>query len=393
MLAEIGPTSPSRGQDLSRLRLAIAERLLQLQLAGEVLLQLVQQPQLVTERQLDVDALDRIGVVAHALERDHDVFVDLERVRVARNRRRARTVQPELLACVRVDGNEALAGAAVRDSHDFRGRTRHCILVIADDIAEQHHLWQRAAPGFRRIADGAQIALVQVFEASQLRTVGTRSRVEETLDLHDRRDRVPRLTEEFHAHGADVLRHPVQHPARRRDHAVATFFLHAGQAAEELVGNVLAETGLAKLPALDLDARCSQHARPLWSVAAILPGEIEACDRSFVNLAAVVRDTRDFEPVAVRIDHAPPGEIVDRRTPQHRLLAARVHRDVAADARSVSGSRIDREHEARALCSFGHAARDHACFGENRGDLRGDFRQRRLLDRPERFQLFGIDHG
>ncbi len=119
MLAQISPTSASLGQDLLRLWLAIAQRLLQLQVAGEVLLQLVHQPQLVLERQLDVDALDRIGVVAHALERDHDVFVDLEGVRVPRNRSGARAVQPELLARVRVDGDEPLAGTAVGDAHDF----------------------------------------------------------------------------------------------------------------------------------------------------------------------------------------------------------------------------------------------------------------------------------
>ena len=119
MLAQISPARARLGQDLLRLWLAIAQRLLQLQVAGEILLQLVQQPQLVLERQLDVDALDRVGVVAHALERDHDVFVDLERVRVTRNRRGARAVQPEFLARVRVDGDEALTGAAVGDAHDF----------------------------------------------------------------------------------------------------------------------------------------------------------------------------------------------------------------------------------------------------------------------------------
>ncbi len=54
--------------------------------------------QLVADRQLDVDALDAVGVVAEALERDDDVLVDLERVGVLRDRRRARAVEPEFLA-------------------------------------------------------------------------------------------------------------------------------------------------------------------------------------------------------------------------------------------------------------------------------------------------------
>ena len=142
--------------------------LAQLQLAGEVRLQLVQHLQLVLERQLDVDALDRVGVVAHAIERNHDVFVDLERVRVTRNRRGARAIQPELLARVGVDGDEAFAGAAVGDAHDFGRRARDCVFVVADDVAEQHHLRQRAALGLRRVADGAQVALVEMLETGEL---------------------------------------------------------------------------------------------------------------------------------------------------------------------------------------------------------------------------------
>ena len=56
--------------------------------------------ELVRDRQLDVDALDAVGVVAEPLERDDDVLVDLERVRVLGDRRRAAAVGPELLARV-----------------------------------------------------------------------------------------------------------------------------------------------------------------------------------------------------------------------------------------------------------------------------------------------------
>ena len=115
-------------------------------------------------------------------------------------------------------------------------------------------------------------------------------------------------------------------------------------------------------------------------------------DRGLVNLAAVVSEARDFEPVAVGIDHAPPGEIVDRGAPQHRLLAAGVHRDVAADAGSIRGSRIDGEHQARALGGFGHATRHHAGSSEDRRHRLGQLRRATIvLDRAERFQLLGVD--
>ncbi len=72
-------------------------------------------------------------------------------------------------------------------------------------------------------------------------------RVEEALDLDDRRRRVAHLAEELEAHRADRRRHPVQDEARADDDAVAAFLLHAGQAREELVGDVLAEARLAEL--------------------------------------------------------------------------------------------------------------------------------------------------
>ena len=53
---------------------------------------------LLRDRQLDVDALDAVGVVAQALQRDHHVLVDLEGVGVLGDRGGARAVEPEALA-------------------------------------------------------------------------------------------------------------------------------------------------------------------------------------------------------------------------------------------------------------------------------------------------------
>jgi hypothetical protein len=52
--------------------------------AAKKLLQRVGQLELVAQAELDVDALDAVGVLAHARQRDHHVFVDLEGVGVAR---------------------------------------------------------------------------------------------------------------------------------------------------------------------------------------------------------------------------------------------------------------------------------------------------------------------
>src|SRR5690606_833845 len=91
-------------------------------------------------------------------------------------------------------------------------------------------------------------------------------------------------------------------------------------------------------------------ARTRGRLAPVLPDQVEARHFDVVNLAAVVRDASDLQPVAVRIDHAPPHEVVDGRAPQHRFLATGIHGDVAADAGSVGRGWIHREHQA---CTLG----------------------------------------
>ena len=74
-------------------------------------LQRIDQRQLVAQAQLDVDALDAFGVLAHARQRDHHVLVDLEGIGVPGDGGRPLAVQPELLARIGADGREAFATA------------------------------------------------------------------------------------------------------------------------------------------------------------------------------------------------------------------------------------------------------------------------------------------
>ena len=164
------------------------------------------------------------------VQRDHHVFVDLEGVGVLGDRGGAGAVEPEFLARLRADRDEAFADARVGHAHHFRGGLRHRVFIVADDVAEQHHLRQHAALGLGGVADRAQVALVQVFQAGQDRAALAGLGFEVILDLDDRRHRLARLAEEFQADGARELRHLVQDPARRGDQAVAAFLLDAGQA-------------------------------------------------------------------------------------------------------------------------------------------------------------------
>jgi hypothetical protein len=112
-----------------------------------------------------------------------------------------------------------------------------------------------------------------------------------------------------------------------------------------------------------------------------------------VDLAAVVIETRDFEPVRLRVDHAPPDQVVDRGAPQHCLLAASVHRDVAADARRIGGRRIHGKDELGPLGRIGDATRDDARFTEDRRRGLAGSRQFGRLNLAERFELLCVDHG
>ena len=112
-----------------------------------------------------------------------------------------------------------------------------------------------------------------------------------------------------------------------------------------------------------------------------------------MDLAEVVVEARHLEPLRVGRDHAPRGEVVERGAPEHRLLAAGVHRDVAADARRLGRGRIDREHVAGALGRLGDALRDDAGLGPDRRDLAGDAGQRDALDLAHRLELLGVDDG
>ncbi len=364
-----------------------------LRLAGEVGVQFIEELQLVLDRQLDVDAFDGVGVFAQALERNHDVLVHLEGVGVPGDRGGARPVAPESLASLRAHGDEAFAGAGVGNTHDFGCAKGHCVLVVAGDVAEQHHLGQRAALRLGGVADGLQVALIEMLEAGQLHAAPPAFALEVVADLDDGRDRLACLAEEFEADGAHVRRHAVQDPARRRDDPVATFLLHARQSAEELVGDVLAEAELAEATSIDFEPFRAQHARAFGLVASVLPGEVEDGFVDFVDLAEVVPDPRDLEPVAVWVDHAPPRKVVERSAPQHGLLAARVHGDVAAHDGGVGGRRVDGEYESCLLRSLLDSTRDDAGLGQQRRHRSIHTGQLDVLDGIDAFELFRVDHG
>ena len=350
-------------------------------------LQLVAQGNLVAQAELDVDALDAVGVFGHARQGNHHVFVDLEGVGVAADRGGALAVEPELLARLGANRDEALAGARIGDADHLAGGAGHGIGIVTGDVADQHHLGQAPALALGGVADRLQVAVVQMLQAGQEGAGALLLGKHEILDFHDAGHRIACIAEEFQADRSRMRRHAVNHPTRTGDQAVTTLLLHTGQAGQELVGHVLAKSFLAEGGARDVQPLGLQQ----LAATGVKGLELKAGELDIMNLAQVVVQPCDFEPLGVRRHHPPAGQVVQRGAPQYRLLATRVHRDVAADARGLGRGGIDREHIAGPLGRIGNALGHHPGLGPDRGDRRIDAGQGHHLDLGHRFELFGVD--
>ena len=349
--------------------------------------QRIAQLELVAQAQLDVDALYAVGVLGHARQRNYHVFVDLEGVGVAADGSGALAVQPEFLARLGADGDEAFTAARIGQTHDLAGGARHGVGVVTGDVTNQHHLGQGAALGLGGVAHRAQVAVVQMLQAGQQHAGALLLGEHEVLDFDDAGHGVARMAKELHAHGAGVAGHAVHNPAPGGDQAVAALFLDARQAAQELVRHVLAQAFLAEARARDVQA--------LGAYQGLAVGlkvfQLEAGQFGVVDLAQVVVQARDLQPLRVRRHHAPRGQVVQCRAPQHGLFAAGVHRDVAADAAGFRRGRIHGKHKTAALGRIGHALRDHASFAPDGCHRMVNARQADHLDLGHGFELFGVD--
>jgi len=112
-----------------------------------------------------------------------------------------------------------------------------------------------------------------------------------------------------------------------------------------------------------------------------------------VNLAEVVVQAGDFQPLGLGRDHAPGSQVVQRRAPENGLLAAGIHRDVAAYAGGLGRGRVDRKDVPATFGRIGHALRDHAGFGPDGGHGLVQPGQRHLLDLGHGLEFFSVDDG
>ena len=190
--------------------------------------------------------------------------------------------------------------------------------------------------------------------------------------------------------GARVLGHAVEHEAGGGDQSVAALLLHAGQAGQELVGHVLAQAELAEGVAGHLqDLRLTLGCLAVGLEA----GDLEACPGLVVDLAQVVGQARNLEPVRIRGHQAPGGQVVQGGAPEHGLLSTRIHGDVTADGGGVLGSGVHGEGEPVPFGQLRDPAGDHAGAAMHRGDLALDVGQLYAVHVREAVQLLGVDDG
>ena len=361
------------------------------QFPAQKVLQGLDHAQLVARGLLDVDALDVLAVFPEAFQGDDHVLVDFEGVGVGCDGRGTGAVGPETAPGLGAGGDEAFRLAPVGQAHHRRGGFAHRGLVVPGQVHEQHHLRQLGTRGLGGVFHGSEIAFVQMFQPGQQHVPAGAAMA------HDFTDGVHRAldvgTVEFQAYGTRVAGLAVEDEHRRGDEAVTTLLLYARQAAQEFVGDVLAQPLPAEGPPRQLEFhRLAFHGDAVRGEA----GDAETHLLLLVNLAQVVIQALHLQPVGVRGHHSPGQQIVHGGAPQHRLLAAGVHGDVAADGTGVLGSGVHREHQAVAFGQLRHPPRHHARLGSHHRhfplprSIR--IRQAAVFHRSQPFQLLGIDY-
>ena len=209
----------------------------------------------------------------------------------------------------------------------------------------------------------------------------------EVDDIDDAGNRVARIAEKFQANGPGLRRHAVQNPARAGDQSVAALLLDSGKSTQKLIGDVLAQPLLAKAGARYVQSLAAFERLAVGLVVV----QFEAGCFSVVDLAHVVVNPGHFKPGRLRRHHTPGRQIVQRSTPQDRLLATRVDRDVAANARCVGRGGVDGKHQAGGLGGVGNALGHHARLAPDGCDRPVHSGEHAQVDFRHGLEFFGVD--
>ena len=137
------------------------------EVAREMFEKSVDADQLVRDRLFDVDAFDARAVLTESLEWNHDVFVDLERIRVRRDGGRAGPVHPEMTARFRAARDKAFAVARLDAPHDLGDHAVEMRFIITRDVGQQYHPRSFPARCLGGIAHGLDVTLIEMLQSGQ----------------------------------------------------------------------------------------------------------------------------------------------------------------------------------------------------------------------------------
>ena len=290
---------------------------------------------------IEVLLLQEVREVRDDLQGDDDVLVELESAGALGDGRELVPVVPEDLGLAFVGGHEAVDVVVVRaDVRDAAHGVEHGLLVGGVELDDEHRDGDAVELlGLLGILDGLDVLDAELLQGRELDQVAPGADL--VAQGHDVLDDVHGVAHgiavEFQTHDARVGQDGVQGEGGLGDDAVHAFLLHAGQAAQKLVGHVLAQGRAADLVALEGQELL---AVPEF-VEDLVGGGLVGHD-----LVPGVVHPPDLDQFARGQDHPVGQEVVQGRAVLEGEGAAGVLRDVAADGRGGLGGRVHGEEQA-----------------------------------------------
>ena len=300
----------------------------------------------------------------------------------------AGAVQPEPTAGLGAGGDEGLALAGAGQGDHLRGGGGQGLLIVGHQVRQQNHLRPLGAGRLGGIVEGAQVALVQVLQTGDVNPGPGGDTIPNLDDGGHRQGQVGAI--KLQAQGTGMGRQAMQQQAGGGDEAIAALLLHAWQAREKLVRHVLTQSRLTQaLPGHGQDLGFTRKGPAIGTQT----GEAETHLCLVVDLAQVMPQPFDLQPFAVRGDHTPGDQVVQSRSPEHRLLATGVHGDIAAYGGGVLGGGVHGEDQPGCLSDLRHPTGDGAGAAVDAGVVALHFGQGAPLDRGDGVQFFSVDDG
>ena len=292
-------------------------------------------------RAFQIELLKEESEIRDAVHGDDHVLVELEAGRALGDGGEAVAVFPEalgFLVVLRYDDVHVLL--LFHHGHDVAHALVQQVGIVAVHLEDDDGDGQIAElAGLALVVDGLHVFGVEFFQRGKMRVVAffadAVAQAHELAHHHGRR--MHGTPEEFQHHDALVARLGMQDETGLGDDAVHAFLLHAGQAAQRLVGHVLAETGQADLVA-------AQVHHVAHAAAHVLDHKDGGLFRQ--DLVAGMVLPLHGDDFARGRDHAPPEQIVQGGAVFEGHGAAGILRDVAADGRGLLGGRVHRKERA-----------------------------------------------